>query len=160
MQMPDMNGLEVLSCLSKDEDGPAVVFLTASATDQQLVAAVAGGARGIILKDAAADTLLDCLHTVARGGRWVPQLLISAASEREAARHAGVARIDIVLTPRERELLLLVAEGLSNKEIARRLNLTEGTVKIHLHNAYQKLDVTNRTSMAALVLSYRNQSNR
>ncbi|WP_207541312.1 response regulator [Sabulicella rubraurantiaca] len=155
VSMPNLTGLDVLGALASERLEVKVVFLTASATDDQIVTAVARGARGILLKDAAADALLECLHTVAAGSRWLPPDLVTSAMEREAGRRVEVDRLKTSLTPRERELVILVAEGLSNKEIARRLSLAEGTVKIHLHNIFQKLGVANRTAMTALALTYR-----
>ena len=64
------------------------------------------------------------------------------------------------LTPREREVMILVADGLSNKEVGRRLNLSDGTVKIHLHNIYQKVGVGNRTALTAAAVSQRNELDR
>jgi two-component system, NarL family, nitrate/nitrite response regulator NarL len=157
INMPELSGLDVLAALRSDESPTRVVFLTASALDAHVVQAVASGAHGIMLKDAAADSLLDCLRKVAAGGRWLPEELINGALEREAGRRVEVERIEQVLTTREREIVMLAAEGLSNKQIARRLNVAEGTIKIHLHNVYQKLGVANRTAMSALALTYRAQ---
>jgi two-component system, NarL family, nitrate/nitrite response regulator NarL len=157
ISMPGLTGLEVLAALRADDLATRVVFLTASALDEQLVQAVVGGAYGVMLKDAAADSLLDCLRNVSAGERWLPADLINGALEREAGRRVEIDRIEQVLTPREREIVMLAAEGLSNKHIARRLNVAEGTIKIHLHNVYQKLGVANRTAMTALALTYRAQ---
>ena len=73
----------------------------------------------------------------------MPAGVVDEAIQREAARRTEADRLTKALTPRERELVWLATEGLSNKEIARRIGVTEGTVKIHLHNVYQKLGVTN-----------------
>ena len=155
--MPDLTGLDVLQAIEEDQIPTRVVFLTASATDDQIVTAIARGARGILLKDTAPETLLECLHKVAAGDRWLPPELVDAALEREAGRRLRGDQIEDLLTAREREVLLLVAEGLSNKEIARRINLSDGTVKIHLHNIYQKLGTPNRTAVAVLALTYRDR---
>src|SRR3712207_1869631 len=157
ISMPDLTGLDVLQAVSQNQIPTRVVFLTASATDDQIVTAIARGARGILLKDTAPETLLECLHKVAAGDRWLPPELVDAALEREAGRRLRGDQIEDLLTAREREVLLLVAEGLSNKEIARRINLSDGTVKIHLHNIYQKLGTPNRTAVAVLALTYRDR---
>jgi two-component system, NarL family, nitrate/nitrite response regulator NarL len=148
--MPGLTGVEVLKSVEDDGLGTRVVFLTATATDEQIVEAVSHGAWGIMLKDAAADALVDCLSSVVDGERWLPPELVSAALAREASRRENSEQLKHLLTTREREIAMLVADGLSNKEIARRSSISEGTVKIHLHNAYQKLGVANRTSLAGL----------
>ena len=155
ISMPGLTGLEVLERLQTDKIASRVIFLTASASDEDIAAAVSRGAWGVLLKEVAADQLLECLGAVAGGSRWLPSQLVDGALQREAARRSEANRIAGALTPRERELVLLATEGLSNKEIARRIGVTEGTVKIHLHNVYQKLGVTNRTAMTNLALTHR-----
>jgi RNA polymerase sigma factor (sigma-70 family) len=146
--MPGLTGVEVLQTVEDRGLRARIVFLTASASDEQVVTAVRHGAWGIMLKHVAADALIECLKGVIAGERWLPRELVDAADQREAERHERLQHIDSLLTTREREIATLVAEGLSNKEIARRLSISEGTVKIHLHNAYNRLGVANRTSLA------------
>jgi two-component system nitrate/nitrite response regulator NarL len=160
ISMPGMNGLEVLERLTAEGIGSRVVFLTASARDDDIASAAALGAWGLLLKKAAADQLLECLEAVANGQRWMPSNVVDEAIQREAVRRTEAERLTKSLTPRERELVWLATEGLSNKEIARRIGVTEGTVKIHLHNVYQKLGVTNRTAMTALALAHREKFKR
>lgn len=157
VSMPGCTGVEVLAELGNRGLSTRVILLTASAGDHEIVEAVARGVHGLMLKDAAADTLLECMRSVSVGRRWLPADLVEAAVKREKGKRARVSELDNALTPREREIVTLVAEGQSNKEIARQLGLTDGTVKIHLHNIYRKLEVGNRTSLTALALSYRNQ---
>lgn len=157
ISMPILTGVEVLAEISTRKLKTRVIFLTASAHDHQIVEAVQHGAYGLILKGAAADTLLECMRSVSSGIRWIPSDLVTAALKREEERRARRSQVQEALTPREREIVVLVSEGRSNKEIARRLGLTDGTVKIHLHKIYRKLDVSNRTALAALALSYRDQ---
>jgi two-component system nitrate/nitrite response regulator NarL len=146
--MPDMSGLDVLETARRESLPTRVVFLTASANDEYIARAVALETWGVLLKDAAADQLL---AAVVGGRRWLPPEVVDKAVAREAARHLEADRIVGSLTRRERELVVLATEGLSNKEIARRVGVTEATVKIHLHNIYQKLGVTNRTVVTMLV---------
>jgi DNA-binding NarL/FixJ family response regulator len=110
-----------------------------------------------MLKDAAPDDLVHCVRQVAAGQQWFPTKIVDAAIEREIGDQAESKRLVEMLTPREREVVASLCKGLSNKKIARQLNLTEGTVKIHLHNIYDKLGVTNRTALTALVIVHRNQ---
>jgi DNA-binding NarL/FixJ family response regulator len=155
--MPGLNGLEVLANLSAERSVTRAVFLTATATDKQLLTAVSRGAKGIVLKETALDELVECIRVVAGGREWLPPSLIDAAFEREAARQSVSTHLAQSLTCRERQIVLLVAEGLSNKEMCRRLGLSEGTVKIHLHNIYEKVGVNNRTALAAMAVAGREE---
>jgi DNA-binding NarL/FixJ family response regulator len=155
--MPGLNGLEVLANLSAERSVTSAVFLTATATDKQLLTAVSRGAKGIVLKETALDELVECIRVVAGGREWLPPSLIDAAFEREAARQAVSTHLAQSLTCRERQIVLLVAEGLSNKEMCRRLGLSEGTVKIHLHNIYEKVGINNRTALAAMAVAGREE---
>ena len=152
--MPSLPGLEILASLAGEGSKTKVVFLTASIADDQILAAISHGAKGIMFKDSAPEDLIDSVRTVAGGGTWFVPDLIDAALEREAGRRLRVERIKQNLTGRELEVMRLVAEGLANKEVARRLSLSEGTVKIHLHNIYQKIGVANRTALTAFTLAH------
>ena len=151
--MADLNGIEVLANMSAEGGATRAVFLSANATNNQLLNAVSAGAKGIVLKEMTSDALVQCIRVVAAGGEWLPQSLINAASEREATRQSGSKHLVQTLTCRERQIVLLVAEGLSNKEMCHRLGLREGTVKIHLHNIYEKVGVNNRTALAAMAVA-------
>ena len=159
--MPGLSGLDVLAAAAGEGLPTKVVVLTASARDNQIVAAVNGGAQGLMLKDAAPDELVDCLRAVAEGELWHPPALVADAFARhaESGSDAQPAAMQS-LTQRERQIVTLVAEGSSNKEIARALDVSEGTIKIHLHNVYKKLNVPNRTSLAALAFPHLNRPGR
>jgi two-component system, NarL family, nitrate/nitrite response regulator NarL len=92
-----------------------------------------------------------CLKTVAGGQCWLPEKLVAPAVRRAAERRERDGQLERVLSAREYEIARLVGQGLSNKHIARALTIAEGTVKIHLHNVYEKLGALNRTSLAVLV---------
>jgi RNA polymerase sigma factor (sigma-70 family) len=155
--MPGLTGLDVLARIVADGLATKVVFLTATASDAQLVRAVSDGAQGIVLKEEALSELVQCIRAVAEGRVWLPLAVINAALEREAKRRSKSQILTQLLTIRERQVVLLVADGLSNKEVGRRLQVSEGTVKIHLHNIYQKLQVNNRTSLATLAVIHRDE---
>jgi DNA-binding NarL/FixJ family response regulator len=155
--MPKLNGLQVLEALVAEDLPTRVCFLAASLTDRDIVAAASKGAFGIILKESAPDTLLAALRAIATGQKWLSADLLSAASERLGELQAEVTRISNALSPREMEIMLRVAEGLSNKEVGRQLKISEGTVKMHLHSIYQKIHVTNRTSLANFAIAYRDR---
>jgi two-component system, NarL family, nitrate/nitrite response regulator NarL len=155
--MPGLTGLDVLASIAADGLATKVIFLTATASDPQLLRAVSDGAQGIVLKEEALSELVQCIRAVAEGRVWLPLALINAARERETKRRSTSQILTQLLTIRERQVVLLIADGLSNKEVGRRLQLSEGTVKIHLHNIYQKLQVNNRTALAALAITHRDE---
>ncbi len=153
--MPALNGLQVLAALGLDESSRTrVIILTAAATDEQVVAAIEHGARGIVLKDAAPDTLVQSVRAVMAGEQWFPRDLIAGATTRVAAQRTERASFEEKLSSRELEVARLVADGLTNKDIGHRLGLTEGTVKIYLHTIYTKLNVPNRMTLAKLAEKY------
>ena len=124
-----------------------VVILTAGLDEDDVLEAVRCGVRGIVLKDMAPERLVECIRAVHAGGPWLEQQTVSRALDRLVRREAESGAAPGSLTPRERELVRLVAQGLRNKEIARKLDITVGTVKIHLHNVYQKLGVDSRVAL-------------
>ena len=164
INMPELTGLGVLEALEADGLATRVVFLTGTASDEQIATAVERGAWGFLLKEHALDTLVQCLRTVAAGQRWLPEEVVAPAIRRATERREKDVQLARVLTAREYEIAGLVAQGLSNKHIARRLTISEGTVKIHLHNMYEKLGgvdriwSVNRTSLAVAVLGPRTAS--
>ena len=97
--MPRLNGLQVLKTLNAENLPTRVCFLAASLTDREIVDAAAQGAFGIILKEAAPDTLITCLHTIAAGQKWLPANFVEGASERLREHHAQIARVSDVLSP-------------------------------------------------------------
>jgi DNA-binding NarL/FixJ family response regulator len=151
INMPKLSGLQVLEALEECGLSTKTVLLTASATDSQVKKAIVHGAWGIMLKDSAADALLECLETVSAGERWLPQDFINPALQRDSDRRRSQVKLAEVLTQREHEIALLIADGLSNKQIGKQIGISDGTVKIHLHSVYKKLEVTNRTELATLV---------
>lgn len=157
VNMPGLNGLQVLETLIAENLPTRVCLLAASLTDREIVAAATRGASGVILKEAAPDTLVTCLHAIAAGQKWLPAHLVDGAVERLREHDAQIAKVSDALSPREIEIMLKVAEGLSNKEVGRQLDISEGTVKIHLHSIYQKIHVNNRTSLANFAMAYRDR---
>ncbi len=158
ISMPGLNGLDVLSGITSDGLATKVIFLSATATDGQILTAIiTRGAKGIMLKDIAPESLANCVRQVAKGRQWFPADVVDAAMEREMGRRVQSKQLVQTLTPRERQVVVSLCEGKSNKMIARQLNLTEGTVKVHLSNIYNKLGVANRTALTALTIVHRDQ---
>jgi DNA-binding NarL/FixJ family response regulator len=146
LRMPNQNGLDVLRAIAEQRTPCRTVLLTAAITDAETIEAIRLGAAGLVLKESPPDALLQCIRRVHEGGGW---------SDRDAAaRDAGVTVRDgetrhaiDTLTPREVEIVRMVAQGLRNKIIGERLSISEGTVKVHLHNIYEKLGVNGRLEL-------------
>ncbi|MDL5159690.1 response regulator [Actinomycetospora termitidis] len=143
LSMPGTDGATATGRIRTAVPGTRVLVLTSFADQRHVLAALDAGADGYLLKHAEPETIIEGLRQVARGevpldGRAARVLL--------SARSAPARTVD--LTDRETEVLLLVADGLGNKQIARRLTITERTVKNHLTNIYQRLGVTDRTQAA------------
>jgi DNA-binding NarL/FixJ family response regulator len=153
VNMPKLSGLEVLRRVTREQLPTRIVFLTASLADERMLDAINLGVHGIVFKDSAPESLLECLDTVVAGERWLASDFVKAALAREAERREDGQGGD--LTQREVEIMRLVTIGLANKQIARRLDLSEGTVKVHLHNVYRKLNLNSRTALAAYALARR-----
>lgn len=149
ISMPERDGIDVLKEVAREQWPVRVVFLTGCITDEQVIQAIAAGAYGIVLKESAAASLVDCLRHVAEGRRWLPSSIVQPAIRRASAAARRISPFEL-LTRREKEVARLIADGLSNKEVAARLAMSEGTVKIHLHSIYSKLGVDNRTAVAIL----------
>jgi two-component system, NarL family, nitrate/nitrite response regulator NarL len=150
ISMPGLTGLEILSIVNSEGFSTRVVFFTASVEDRELVMSAAAGAYGVILKDAAPEILVKSLRQVADGQRLLP---LPSSDQVSRAQSAVTANALTTLTDREHQIMRLVSEGLPNKEIGRRLNISGGTIKVHLHHIYQKLEINNRTELAALAIS-------
>jgi two-component system nitrate/nitrite response regulator NarL len=155
MSMPGLTGLEILAIVNSENLATRLVFFTASVAHRELVISVAAGAYAVILKDVAPEILLQSLRQVADGQR-----LSLLSSDHDLAREQSAITENVLaaLTERERQIMRLVSEGLSNKAIGRRLNIADGTIKVHLHNIYQKLGINNRTVLAALAISHNDRA--
>lgn len=153
LRMPDGDGLEVLRAMARTNSATRVVVLTAAASDGQVLEAIRLGIRGLVLKESAPRTLVECVRRVHAGGQHIEPQFLTRAMDPSHQPGSAPAELDEVLTPRELQILRLVADGLRNKEIAQDLDISEGTVKIHLHNIYEKVNVDSRVELALLARS-------
>lgn len=144
VQMPEGSGLDVLRKIRSNGDQRPVILLTASIDDAGFAEALSLKVDGALLKTSDPALLLDCLDTVRSGEEWIDPNLQKQAAD---ARASGSAR-GVSLSPRERELVQLVRQGLRNRDIAEQLGITEGTVKVYLHSVFEKTGVANRTELA------------
>jgi two-component system, NarL family, nitrate/nitrite response regulator NarL len=149
--MPGVTGPEILAIINAENPSTQFVFFTASEVERELVMSAAADGYSYISKDVAPEILVQSLRQVA-GGR--PLLPLPTADQAVGREQAVISENALaVLTDRERQIMRLVSEGLSNKEIGRRLNITDGTIKVHLHHIFQKLEINNRTVLAAMAIS-------
>ncbi|GAA2235500.1 MULTISPECIES: response regulator transcription factor [Kitasatospora] len=141
-----MHGVEATRRITALPDPPAVLILTTYSTDADILAAVEAGATGYLLKDAPPEEVAAAVHAAARGE--------TVLAPPVAARLLGRVRAGRpTLSPREAEILQLLAEGLANRQISRRLFISEATVKTHLVHIYDKLGVDSRTGAIAAGLA-------
>jgi DNA-binding NarL/FixJ family response regulator len=147
LKMQDLHGLDVLRALKAEHRECRTVILTAAMRDDEVAAAVELGVAGIVLKESPPAALVDCVRAVYQGKRSIDRDMLERASGAVRKRSHSSVTAPTTLTPREIEIVRLVAQGLRNKELANRLSITEGTVKIHLHNIYDKLGVDGRLEL-------------
>ena len=152
LNMPGQTGLQVLTKVRDADLSTAIIILAAAATEAEIHAIVTAGARGLLFKESAPRVLLDCLAVVVQGDIWLSPDIEQIVSKREQHNRAWQDRMQL-LTDRELDLVRLVGEGRSNKEIAYQLHLSEGTVKVHLNNIFRKFNVSTRSELADLTVS-------
>lgn len=146
MRMPELDGMQVLNALVREGLRTRVVFLSAHTDGGTVYAAVGAGASGYLSKDAPAGAVCDAVAVVARGGTVLPSSVQSGIAAEIRSR---VTDARPLLTSREQEVLKLVADGCSAPDVAKRLHLSQGTVKSHLQNLYQRLGVSDRAAAVA-----------
>lgn len=161
LQMAQMDGAEATRRIRALDDGPRVLVLTAFDTDERILEAVQAGAQGYLLKGAKPAEIFDAVRIVHGGGSLLQPTVtnsllraLTGASKAAAAAAAVPALAIEPLTDREREVLVLIAKGLRNKEIADMLFISERTVKFHANALYQKLNVTSRTEAVSFALQH------
>lgn len=147
IRMPGKSGLGVVQEMKKRKLSTRVVLLTAALDEAEVLEAIRLGVRGVVLKEMAPQLLVQCIRKVHSGGQWLEVRSFGHALENMVRREAGAREMADVLTPREIEIVRLVASGLRNKAIAKKLYLSVGTVKNHLHNVYEKLQVDGRPGL-------------
>jgi two-component system nitrate/nitrite response regulator NarL len=150
--LDDLSGLRLLAAIKSDNLGTRVVFFSLSFDTSETTSAIARGAYGVILKEAAPELLLDSLRKVASGQRLLPRAIrdIEPRKRHKSDPLGTLENLQTAMTARERQIMHLVCQGLPNKEIGRLLHVAGGTIAVHLHRIYQKLAIQNRTALAAL----------
>ena len=155
LRMPELNGVEAMRQIRAENSEAKFLVLTTYDTDEYIFDAIEAGAKGYLLKDASREDLFQAISAVHRGESLVQPRVASRVLDRLAqlTRQAGQAAEPQLLSDRELEVLQLMASGAANKQIASDLTISESTVKTHVTNIFQKLDVNHRTEAVTKAMS-------
>ena len=155
LRMPELNGVEAMRQIRAENSEAKFLVLTTYDTDEYIFDAIEAGAKGYLLKDASREDLFQAISAVHRGESLVQPGVASRVLDRLAqlTRQAGQAAEPQLLSDRELEVLQLMASGAANKQIASDLTISESTVKTHVTNIFQKLDVNHRTEAVTKAMS-------
>jgi len=159
LNMPQMNGLKTLEILKQLVPAPKVAILTVSDAQEDITAALRGGADGYLLKDMEPEDLLEKLQELAEGHLVMSPsiaecLALALRTENQSIQETQAAKD---LTEREREILIHISEGESNKMIARNLQIAEATVKVHVKHMLKKLQLRSRVEAAVWAVTHKNK---
>jgi NarL family two-component system response regulator LiaR len=154
VNLPDLSGIEVTQRLRDSDSTTAILVLTVHDDSQTVFGLLDGGATGYVLKDEALETLVSAVRSAARGQSWLSPAVASQVVRRVVKQPLPCPEPSplLPLTPRELEVLCLLAQGLDNAAIARKLVVTRRTVQNHVSNIYGKLSVASRTEAALLAI--------
>lgn len=147
LRMPNMNGLQVLEALAERDQQPPTLILTTFDDDELVLGGIRAGAKGYLLKDVALEDLLNAVRTLASGNTFVNPAITDRLLKGLKSHTTEFSALEQpeAMTGRETEILRLMAGGYSNKEIARALDVAEGTIKNHVSNILSKMGVRDRT---------------
>ncbi len=151
INMPEMNGLQVLEILKERKSDIKVLVLTVHNEVEYLLKAVEIGISGYMLKDSNSSELKNAIFSIIEGEDYIQPSLIPMLNSKLLEMDSDKVKLDL-LTRREYEVLKLLTEGMFNKEIAMKLNISERTVKNHVSNIFKKIEVTDRTQAAVFAI--------
>ncbi|HQN65144.1 MAG TPA: response regulator transcription factor [Methylophilus sp.] len=156
LHMPGVNGLEAISLLRDEVPQTEIIMLTVSEDAEDLLEALRAGARGYLLKNIETDFLVDSIRRAVNGESVMSSQMASKLADamRAPQKRAISDASPEKLTPREREIIVMLAKGASNKEVARTLDLAESTVKIHVQGILRKLNLTSRVQAAVYAVEH------
>jgi DNA-binding NarL/FixJ family response regulator len=143
LRMSGMSGLDAIRAINLRPDPPRILVLTSFDAEEDIYQSVGAGAHGYILKDTPQDRLLEAIHLIYAKKRYFPVDIAARLIERMARSN---------LTPRERQVLQLVAKGLTNKEIGRASGISDNTARNHVNSIIEKLEVSDRTEAATIAI--------
>ncbi|HEV2387192.1 MAG TPA: response regulator transcription factor [Candidatus Acidoferrales bacterium] len=156
LRMPGKDGLGVLEEMNGESAQTRVILVTEGENQHDVVRAVRLGARGVVWKQSASSLLLKSIRKVHSGEVWLDNRMTAEVIDAfKKTSDSGVRREKPLLSPREREIVQLVAQGYRNREIAEKLFISEQTVKNHLHNIFDKLGVSDRLELALYAIHHR-----
>lgn len=147
VSLSDAEDLDALRQLAALPDPPPTVVLVNSIEPEELLEILALGVRGVLVKEMASRLFIECVRKVVRGERWVELRSEARALEHMVRREVAMRALSRLLTARELEVVPLITEGLSNKEIGARLGISHATVKVHVKNVFRKLGVDGRIAL-------------
>ena len=150
LSIPKISGLDVLAAINREQLATRILFYAARANPHDIIAAMAEGAYGFLGKDSQPHKLLRSIREIAAGRKCLPFELLAHAHQ---SRSSAPIPIEKLLTQREWKVMQLAAQGLSNKEIGRRLGMSAGTAKIHLYHIFQKVGVKSRSALATIAFN-------
>ncbi len=155
LRMPEMNGVEAMRRIRAEQDDVKFLVLTTYDSDEYIFDAIDAGAKGYLLKDASREELFRAVRTVNQGESLIEPGVVSRVLDRltELSHRAAHGPDHPALSEREVEVLQLMARGSANKQIAAGLSITESTVKTHVANIFQKLEVSHRTEAVTKAMS-------
>nr|MBL8410269.1 response regulator transcription factor [Dechloromonas sp.] len=155
LHMPGVSGLEAVKVMAEEIPEVRVLMLTVSEDAQDLMDALRAGATGYLLKNIETDTLIDAIRRAAQGDSVVSQQMTAKLVQGVRTPPKADAAVERErFSPRERDIMLSLAQGDSNKEIARKLDLAESTVKIHVQNIFKKLNMSSRVQVALYAVEH------
>jgi len=143
LRMPGMNGIDTLLSIKRKTMPLQVIVLTSYETDEDIYRAVQAGAEGYLLKNTSQREMVDAIHAVRAGNRYIPHRIASRLAERMTRSS---------LTPRELEILKILTKGLTNKQIAHALGISDNTVRNHINSIIEKLEVSDRTEASTTAI--------
>lgn len=154
--LPHMNGLQATKIIKERYPEIKIIIITSHETDDDVLTALAGGANAYSLKDLEFADLYNIIKLVIKGGIWLDPRIVKVATDMFKNEHQKQSEKGVYgnLTDREKEVLQLLSEGLSNTEIAERLIISSHTAKVHVSNILSKLDVTDRVQAAVKAYQY------
>ncbi|MCB1662292.1 MAG: two-component system response regulator NarL [Pseudomonadales bacterium] len=156
LNMKGMNGIDTLIALRKAEVTSRIVMFTVSDNQEDVVAALQAGADGYLLKDMEPDDLIRKIRLAANGQLVLSEELTELLALAIQSKSRKDTKVDIKsMTKRERQILKLLAAGMTNKHIARKLDITEGTVKVHIKHLFKKLNLKSRVEAAIWAMEHK-----